>query len=104
MAAGALLRAGPRQRQVLALLARGKKDVAIAVELGLSVATVRTYLTRLYRDNGFSNRTEAVAVWIGQDHDLIADDIRRMPLSHNRNAKGSVSVTLRNPSVKRTHA
>ena len=58
------LRASPRQREILVLLARGKKDVAIARELGLSVATVRTYLTRLYRDNGFSNRTEAVAAWV----------------------------------------
>lgn len=45
-------------------MARGKKDTAIATELGIAVATVRTYLTRLYRDNGFSNRAEAVAVWV----------------------------------------
>jgi DNA-binding CsgD family transcriptional regulator len=38
--------------------------MAIALELGISVTTVRTYLTRLYRDNGFGNRTEAVAAWL----------------------------------------
>jgi DNA-binding NarL/FixJ family response regulator len=57
-------RAGPRQRQVLALVARGKKDAAIASELGVSIATVRTYLSRLYRDNGLSNRAQAVALWM----------------------------------------
>lgn len=57
------LRAGPRQRQVLALVARGKKDAFIAAELGLSITTIRTYLTRLYRDNGLANRAEAVAAW-----------------------------------------
>lgn len=48
---------------MLALIARGKGDVAIASELGVSVSTVRTYLTRLYRDNGLANRAEAVAAW-----------------------------------------
>lgn len=58
------LRAGPRQRQILALLACGLSDSETAIRLGISVATVRSYLIRLYRDNGFNNRTEAVAVWL----------------------------------------
>jgi DNA-binding NarL/FixJ family response regulator len=62
-----MLRVGPRQRQVLTLVAKGKKDAAIALELGLSVSTVRTYLTRLYRDNGLTNRAEAVAAWMGAE-------------------------------------
>jgi DNA-binding NarL/FixJ family response regulator len=53
------LRAGPRQREVLSLLAHGHTDSQIAAELGISVATVRTYLARLYRDSSFANRTEA---------------------------------------------
>ncbi len=57
-------RAGPRQRQILELLVAGRTDPEIAVRLGISQATVRTYLIRLYRDNGVANRTEAVAVWL----------------------------------------
>lgn len=64
MAAKRPLRAGPRQREVLSLLARGHTDSQIAQELGISVATVRTYLARLYRDNGFANRTEAAIAWL----------------------------------------
>lgn len=66
-------RAGPRQRQVLDLVAQGKKDAAIALELGVSVATVRTYLTRLYRDNRLSNRAEAVAAWLVDRHPIAAN-------------------------------
>ncbi len=58
------LRAGPRQREVLSLLASGHTDIEIAMHLGISVTTVRTYLTRLYRDNGFGNRTEAAIAWL----------------------------------------
>lgn len=58
-----VLRAGPRQRQLLALISVGQQDAQIALELGISVTTVRTYLTRLYRDNGFRNRAEAATVW-----------------------------------------
>jgi DNA-binding NarL/FixJ family response regulator len=58
------LRAGPRQREVLSLLSHGYTDSQIAVELGISVATVRTYLARLYKDNGFGNRTEAAIAWL----------------------------------------
>jgi len=58
------LRASPRQREVLSLLSHGHTDSQIAVELGISVATVRTYLARLYKDNGFGNRTEAAIAWL----------------------------------------
>ncbi len=61
------IRAGPRQREILALLARGLSDAEVATRLRISVATVRTYLIRLYRDNDLSNRTEAVAVWLGSN-------------------------------------
>ena len=64
MILGGRLHAGPRQREILALMARGKSDIQIALALGISAATVRTYLVRLYRDNGFHNRAEAVAEWL----------------------------------------
>lgn len=73
------LHAGPRQREILALLAGGQSDRQIALSLGISVTTVRTYLVRLYRDNGFRNRTEAAAVWI---HSTLSskDDVAAMNL------------------------
>jgi DNA-binding CsgD family transcriptional regulator len=64
MGVASRFRAGHRQQQILFLLAQGQTDRQIALSLGISVATVRTYLTRLYRDNGFHNRAEAVAGWL----------------------------------------
>jgi len=58
------LRASPRQRELLLLLSLGLTDAAIALKLGLSMPTVRTHLSRLYRANRLHNRTEAVAAWL----------------------------------------
>jgi DNA-binding NarL/FixJ family response regulator len=58
------MHAGPRQRQILECLVLGQTDKQIAGELGISITTVRTYLVRLYRDNGFSNRTDAATSWL----------------------------------------
>ncbi len=64
-------RAGPRQRQILELLMEGRTDPEMAMTLGISKATVRTHLIRLYRDNGVANRTEAVAVWLLSQRDAL---------------------------------
>ena len=64
MPANVTLRAGPRQREILEQLALARTDAEIAARLGISVATVRTYLVRLYRDNQIANRTAAVALWL----------------------------------------
>ena len=48
----------PRQRQVGALAAMGKSNHAIAQELFLSVKTVETHLTVIYRTLGVSTRAE----------------------------------------------
>ncbi|MDP6344256.1 MAG: response regulator transcription factor [Alphaproteobacteria bacterium] len=50
----------PRQKEVLALLAEGKSNKAIAGELGLSPGTVKVHMTRIFKTLGVSNRTEAV--------------------------------------------
>ncbi|NQV61773.1 MAG: response regulator transcription factor [Alphaproteobacteria bacterium] len=50
----------PRQKEVLALLAEGKSNKAIATELGLSPGTVKVHMTRIFKSLGVSNRTEAV--------------------------------------------
>jgi len=55
------LRLSRRQLQVVGLAASGCSDKQIAQHLGLSVGTVKTYLGRIYRYNGFKNRAEAAA-------------------------------------------
>lgn len=56
-----VIRLSARQSQVLQLVARGYSDKEIALRLGLSIGTVKTYLGRVYRNNGFRNRAQAVA-------------------------------------------
>lgn len=50
-----------REKQILAGVAAGKPLAAIADELALSPATVKTYLHRAYDKLGVSNRAAAVA-------------------------------------------
>ena len=49
----------PRQLDILPLLAQGLDNRAIATELGISVKTVETHLTRLYRQLKVQSRLEA---------------------------------------------
>jgi two-component system nitrate/nitrite response regulator NarL len=51
-----------REQQILAMLAEGRSAPAMAGELHLSPATVKTHLTRLYDKLGVSDRAAAVAV------------------------------------------
>lgn len=50
-----------RQRQILTLVAQGKTNAAIAVELGLSRRTVEAHRLRLARAAGVRNAAELVA-------------------------------------------
>lgn len=52
----------PRQAQIVSLLAEGRADKEIALALGLSTATVRTYLQRMYRQYGSRSRAHLVAI------------------------------------------
>jgi DNA-binding CsgD family transcriptional regulator len=56
-----------RQADVMRLVAGGCSDKQIAAQLGLSTGTVKTYLGRIYRYNGFRNRAEAAVAWSLQD-------------------------------------
>lgn len=49
-----------RQREVLALLARGETNKEIAAHLDLSEATVKMHVTAIMKALGASNRTQAV--------------------------------------------
>jgi DNA-binding NarL/FixJ family response regulator len=50
----------PRERQVLDLLAAGRRNVAIAVELGLSEKTVRNHLSAILSKLQVSDRSAAI--------------------------------------------
>jgi DNA-binding NarL/FixJ family response regulator len=49
----------PRERQVLALLARGFANKRIALELGLSEKTVKAHVGRIFAKLGVADRTQA---------------------------------------------
>lgn len=63
----------PRQAQIVDLLAEGRSDKEIALALGLSTATVRTYLQRMYRQYGSRGRAHLVAIAWPQTHARAAD-------------------------------
>jgi DNA-binding NarL/FixJ family response regulator len=52
----------PRERQILELVALGKENEAIALDLGIAPATVAKHLEHVYRKLGVQNRTAAVAL------------------------------------------
>jgi DNA-binding CsgD family transcriptional regulator len=52
----------PREREVLALLARGLSNKELARELSVSENTVKTHLANLYAKLGVGRRTQALAV------------------------------------------
>jgi DNA-binding NarL/FixJ family response regulator len=51
-----------REREVLGLLGTGLANKAIARKLGISEATVKAHLTRIFRHIGVTDRTQA-AIW-----------------------------------------
>ena len=52
----------PREVQLLGILPTGKSNEEIAIELMVSVATIKTHLSGLYRKLAVKNRTQALAV------------------------------------------
>lgn len=54
----------PRQAEVLSLIADGLTDKEIALRLGLTQRTVRTYIERLFARHGLHNRAGAVRLWV----------------------------------------
>lgn len=52
----------PRERQVLQLLATGKRNAAIAQALGIGAETVKTYVGNVFDKLGVSDRGTAAAV------------------------------------------
>ncbi|HMO66532.1 MAG TPA: response regulator transcription factor [Verrucomicrobiota bacterium] len=56
----------PREREVLAELAKGSLYKEIAGRLGIGVETVRSYLSSIYAKLHVHNRTEAVVKYLGR--------------------------------------
>jgi DNA-binding NarL/FixJ family response regulator len=56
----------PRETEIMNSLARGLADKEIAGELGLSVATIKNHLYRVYEKLAVRSRTEAVLKWVGR--------------------------------------
>lgn len=55
-----------RERELLALLARGKHYKEIATQLDISTDTVRSHIRRIYRKLQVHSRTEATVKFLGQ--------------------------------------
>jgi len=49
----------PREREVLALLARGRANKAIALDLGVSERTVKTHVSNILGKLNLTDRTQA---------------------------------------------
>jgi DNA-binding NarL/FixJ family response regulator len=56
----------PREADIIGALARGRTSKEIARQLGLSPATVKNHLNRIYEKLGVRSRTEAVVRWLGR--------------------------------------
>ena len=56
----------PREMEILALIARGEQNKAIAGKLGLSVHTVKLHSHNIFSKLGVSNRTEAANWYLSQ--------------------------------------
>jgi two-component system, NarL family, response regulator LiaR len=61
-----------RERDVLGLIARGRSNKRIALELGISEKTVKTHVGHLLAKLGVSDRTQAALLAV--QHGLIDDD------------------------------
>lgn len=65
-ALAAAWRLRPRELEVLELLADGRRNRAIAEQLGISANTVKFHVAAIYRKLGVTSRTEAASVFLAQ--------------------------------------
>ncbi len=60
-------RLSPREREIAAVLVRGRTNAEIAAELFIEEKTVKNHLNRLFAKLGVSHRGAAIAVLLGSD-------------------------------------
>lgn len=65
-----------RERQLVVLASKGLTDTAIALKLGISLATVGTYWGRVRIKFGPLNRTELVAVFLQEQAATVVEGLR----------------------------
>jgi len=65
-----------RERQLVVLASKGLTDTAIALKLGISLATVGTYWGRVRIKFGPLNRTELVAVFLQEQSQSVVEGLR----------------------------
>jgi DNA-binding NarL/FixJ family response regulator len=64
----------PRERDVLALLARGDSNKRIAASLNLSIGTVKGYVSAIFEKLGVEDRTQAAL--LAAKHDVVSPPLR----------------------------
>lgn len=57
----------PREQSILFLMVQGKTNLEIANQTGLSVSTVKTYISRIFDKMKVHNRVQAVRIALGQE-------------------------------------
>jgi DNA-binding NarL/FixJ family response regulator len=93
-----------RQRDILALLAQGLDNRAIAQHLDLSVKTIENHLTRLYRQLDVQSRLEAVHYV--NEHPVILQGVRSVERGVDRDtavthsARATILVVDDNPRYR----
>lgn len=82
----------PRQLEILHLLGQGLDNRAMAARLGLSIKTIETHLTRLYRQLNVQSRLEA-ANYVHQHPELI------VPLAQKQVVPQVIASTADKPVI-----
>lgn len=59
-----------REREVLARIATGSPNAAIAEAMGVQLATVKSHISSLYRKLGVANRVEATRYYLARREEL----------------------------------
>lgn len=59
----AISKLSPREREVIALMATGKTNKAIALSLGVTTGTIRGYVESILAKLDAANRAQAAAIW-----------------------------------------
>lgn len=68
---GATSRLTPREREILALVRRGRRNREIAAELGVEEKTVKNHLNSIYSKLEIASRIEAMAPRVGEDREAL---------------------------------